>query len=230
MEWVWQLHTSQLEMWHQFQPTDLLKKPRTIMQAADLLYPGKPVDDGIRQYFYQMCKHYYDRRKGQQVPGENPNPVNSQGLPATSADVLAGFPGGYTRATSSREMDYEQGYHTMRLEILALEELLCKILLATKRWLDKKGPRPKPKEPSCRGRLLSSGASTSGTSGATPRSATPPGNSTRNASRTRLNPSQSAPPSRVPTPPIPPSEGPTQPGHNSAASGSGDTLQLDDSE
>jgi hypothetical protein len=229
LEWVWQLHMSQLEMWYHYEPTDLLKRPKTIMQAADLLYPGKPVDDGIRQYFYQMCGHYYDRRKGQLVPGENPNPVNSQGLPATPSDVLAGLPNWNRVADGSSEMIYEQGYHTKRLQILALEEMLCKILPATKKWLDKKGPRPMPKEPPCRQRLLSSGASTSGTSGATARSATPPGNSRRNSSGTRLNPSQSAPPSRVPTPPIQPSEDPTQPGHGSTASGSGETLQLDDS-
>ena len=145
IEWDWKYNRAKLELWKDQVAGAWTRDPSMIVEAADLLYPNKPPNYGMKQFFYQTLGYYYDKAQSQIVRGRNPTPYNYAGeLATTNADLVADggdLPGRHEQS----ELLLEENYQGHRLHMQAMDALLHKISPETLRWL-KGGPDvPRPR-------------------------------------------------------------------------------------
>ena len=148
VEWSWTWYNcSKVEFWCDQEDGDWTRSAEKILYAANELYPGKPSDHGLKQFFYQTLGWHWDANAHQLRRGLNPPYFNASGFPTMTDGRLEQDARDMPQwGDAEEELIYDVGYHRNKLKFAAIDTNLHKVSPETLRWLQG-GPRPRRSTP-----------------------------------------------------------------------------------
>jgi hypothetical protein len=132
VEWSWKYNMSIQQLYIERQQWNWHESKENVLLAANLLYPNKAPNFGLKLFFFQVFGYYWDARTGQLVKGELPirQRVNHMGETIRpQQDLEANI------LSRGDNVINEQLYHKPRLERQAIYVLLHKVSPETQRYL-----------------------------------------------------------------------------------------------
>ena len=142
IEWSWRYNYSKVELWYNHKDGEWKQSAEKILYAANELYPRKPPDHGLKQFFYQTLGWHWDANAHQIREGLNLPYFNASGFLAMTDGQLEQDAGDMPQqGDAEEELMYDVGYHRNRLKLAAIDAILHRISPETLRWLHG-GPRP----------------------------------------------------------------------------------------